>query len=291
MPDRMALLESALDSISHGIGLLDGEGLVAFWSQPAEAITGYTPAEMLRQRLPEGLAALVTESRPSGAETVRGLLVQLRHKLGHELPAIARSYALLDELGEPLGTALLFHPAEHLDALPHGASGDGEDLKTTEDEFEERLRVGFEDFENGGEPLGVLWIGVDQGAELRKTHGMGAFRSMLDKVQRSLAVGLRPADELARWGEGEFLIIAHERTPEMLAAHARVLAGLARTADFRWWGDRVSLTMSIGAAQARRGEALAGLLRSAREGMQTAMLEGGNRVTLVHRATTIGGEA
>jgi chemotaxis protein MotA len=29
-----------------------------------------------------------------------------------------------------------------------------------------------------------------------------------------------------------------------------VLAGLARTADFRWWGDRVSLTVSIGAAQA-----------------------------------------
>ena len=29
--------------------------------------------------------------------------------------------------------------------------------------------------------------------------------------------------------------------PEMLAAHAQMLAGLARTADFRWWGDRLSL--------------------------------------------------
>ena len=30
----------------------------------------------------------------------------------------------------------------------------------------------------------------------------------------------------------------------------KLLAGLARTADFRWWGDRVSLTVSVGVAMA-----------------------------------------
>ena len=55
---------------------------------------------------------------------------------------------------------------------------------------------------------------------------------------------------MGRWGDDEFLIVAHERSAEMLASHAQTLAGLARTADFRWWGDRVSLTVSIGAAQA-----------------------------------------
>jgi len=29
---------------------------------------------------------------------------------------------------------------------------------------------------------------------------------------------------------------------------AQALAALARTADFRWWGDRLSITVSIGAA-------------------------------------------
>ena len=67
-----------------------------------------------------------------------------------------------------------------------------------------------------------------------------------------MANGLRPGEELGRWGEFELLIVSCERTPEMLAAHGRMLAGLARTADFRWWGDRVSLTVSIGAAQAGR---------------------------------------
>ena len=91
---------------------------------------------------------------------------------------------------------------------------------------------------------------------------------MLEKVRHALAQGLRPAEEMSRWGDDEFLVVAHERSAEMLAAHARTLAGLARTADFRWWGDRVSLTVSIGAAQAAGSDAetLAQLLERARAG-------------------------
>src|SRR5271157_5106726 len=90
---------------------------------------------------------------------------------------------------------------------------------------------------------------------------------------------LRPGEELGRWGEDEFLVISHELTPEMLAAHAEVLAGLARTADFHWWGDRVSLTVSIGAAQAAPAESLAQLLERAQEAMVSSIHAGGNHIT------------
>jgi diguanylate cyclase (GGDEF)-like protein len=106
-------------------------------------------------------------------------------------------------------------------------------------------------------------------------------------VRHALAAGLRPSEVIGRWGDDEFLVIAHERTPEMLAAHAQRLAGLARTADFRWWGDRVSLTVSLGAAQAQKerdetgqDETLAQLLERARNAMEYSMREGGNRTTL-----------
>jgi GGDEF domain-containing protein len=68
----------------------------------------------------------------------------------------------------------------------------------------------------------------------------------------------------------------------MLAAHAQMLDGLARTADFRWWGDRISITVSIGAAQADPSDAtetLIQLLKRAREAMEASSREGGNRVT------------
>lgn len=116
---------------------------------------------------------------------------------------------------------------------------------------------------------------------MSKTHGSSACEAMLEKVQRALAQGLRPGEEVGRWGDDEFLIISHERTPEMLAAHAQVLAGLARTADFRWWGDRISLTVSVGAAQARNDpdEGLPQLLERARGAMESSIHAGGNCIT------------
>ena len=138
----------------------------------------------------------------------------------------------------------------------------------------------FEDFTHGGLAFGLLWITVDQAHELRKTHGAGACEAMMEKIERALAQGLRPTEELGRWGDDEFLVISHERTAEMLAAHAQSLAGLARTADFRWWGDRVSLTVSIGATQADHDEALKQLLLSAQEAMISSIHTGGNHITL-----------
>jgi GGDEF domain-containing protein len=84
---------------------------------------------------------------------------------------------------------------------------------------------------------------------------------------------------MGRWGDDEYLILSHERTPEMLASHAQVLAGLARTADFRWWGDRVSLTVSVGAAQAERDGSLIDLLERAKAAMFSSIHAGGNHIT------------
>jgi diguanylate cyclase (GGDEF)-like protein len=176
----------------------------------------------------------------------------------------------------------LFHPAESLDALPHGESSEDAGADEGRGEFEERLQMEFDDFTRGGPPLSVLWIGVDQAQELRKTHGASACHAMREKVRHALVHGLRPAEEMSRWGDDEFLIMAHERSAEMLASHAKTLAGLARTADFRWWGDRVSLTVSVGAAQAISdgAETLARLLERAREAMETSSRTGGNRATV-----------
>jgi GGDEF domain-containing protein len=56
---------------------------------------------------------------------------------------------------------------------------------------------------------------------------------------------------------------------------------LARTTGFHWWGDRVSLTVSIGAAQAdgSHAETLAQLLERTHEAMISSSREGGNRAT------------
>jgi len=287
MTDRNELLEAAFDSLPEGVALVGAEGEVVLWNQAAQGITGYAAIDVLARPLPEGLEALLheeTRDADDGAAPKEGqrALVKARHKLGHGIPVIARVLILRDGLAERIGTAALFHPAESLDALPHGESSEDEEVDQGRAEFEERLQMEFDDFTRGGPPFSVLWIGVDQAEPLRKTHGASACHQMLEKVRHALVHGLRPAEEMSRWGDDEFLIVAHERSAEMLASHAQALAGLARTADFRWWGDRVSLTVSIGAAQAGgdRAETLAQLLERAREAMETSSRTGGNRATL-----------
>ncbi len=103
---------------------------------------------------------------------------------------------------------------------------------------------------------------------------------MIERVERTLTHGLRPTEELGRWGDDEFLILSHEASAGSLASHAQVLVGLARTSDFRWWGDRLSLTVSIGAAHAEKTETLAQLFKRAQAAMLTSVHEGGNRITL-----------
>jgi diguanylate cyclase (GGDEF)-like protein len=182
-------------------------------------------------------------------------------------------------MGGRIGLAAVFHPAESLDALPHGEYSEGSQVEANRAELEDRLQAVFEDFCQGGESFGVLWITVDQAHDLRKTHGAAACEGMIEKVERALAHGLRPAEEMGRWGDDEFLVLSHERTSEMLGAHAQALAGLARTADFRWWGDRVSITVSIGAAQVEREATLVDLLEQAKAAMFTSFHAGGNRIT------------
>jgi diguanylate cyclase (GGDEF)-like protein/PAS domain S-box-containing protein len=284
--DRAELLEAALDCLPEGVALLGESCQVEFWNQAAHAITGYTGLDLVGRSAPAELAPLLESNCCPGGleicahpEAARAALVHLQHKLGHEVSTMARIRVLRDGMGARIGTAIVFHPAECLDALPQGEAGENDDVQASQDDLKDRLESLFEDFDRGGRAFGVLWIAVDQAQELHKTHGAGACEAMLQKVERALAHGLRPAEHLGRWGEDEFLVVSHERTPGLLADHAQTLAGLARTADFRWWGDRVSLTVSIGAAQTEMNSTLGDLLERAKAAMFSSYQAGGNHIT------------
>lgn len=283
MADRTQLLGAALDGLPEGVALADLEGRVAFWNHSAEAITGFSGLKFVGQQVRESLDALVVDGAQQliaqADSPVRGVLIQIRHRLGHNLPAMAKILVLRDELGVRIGTGVIFHPSERMDALPHGEVGEDTSVAESQTELEERLTVLYEDFERADTPLGVLWVVADQAQAMRRSHGARACEEMLEKLQHTLASGLKPSEEIGRWGDDEFLVVAHERHTAMLAAHAQVMAGLARTTEFRWWGDRVSLTVSIGAAQAETGETLAQLLERAQIAMHASERAGGNHVT------------
>jgi diguanylate cyclase (GGDEF)-like protein/PAS domain S-box-containing protein len=287
MTDRAALVEAALDAYVEGLALLDLEARVVFWNRAAEIMTGYSGADLLGRRIPDGLEPLTLcrdyETNPeprNGPRLGRGSLIHAQHKLGHDVPALARRVILRDGLGERIGIAMVFHPGEQLAALPHGETSDGAEVLQSQVELEDRLTDAFEAFLHESVPLNVLWVCVDQARELRKTHGSRASETMLENVERALANGLRPGEEVGRWGDDEFLVLSHEISGDVLAHHAQSLARMARAADFRWWGDRISLTVSVGAAMAEKGEMLPQLLERAQSAMLASAAGGGNHITL-----------
>lgn len=286
MSDRSDLIEAVLDSFPEGLALLDREDAVTFWNRAAERITGYPSIEVLTRLVPWALEPLLSSSASlteveagAGKPQERGMLVRAQDRQGGELPLMMRTLVLRDALGERIGKAAIFHLAMGLDSLPHGESEES-DLETAQAEIEEQVRAAYEDFLQEGEPVGLLWITVDQAHEMRKSHGVTACETMLERVERTLTNGLRPGDEIGRWGDDEFLILSHAPTRELLGAQAQALEGLARTADFRWWGDRLMLSVSIGAAQGRRTEALPQLFGQAQAAMLASVHAGGNHFTL-----------
>jgi diguanylate cyclase (GGDEF)-like protein len=206
-------------------------------------------------------------------------LVLMSHKLGHSVPGMLRRVCLRDSLGESTGTALLFYPVEDVGTLPHGEASESAEVERSQADMEDRLEASHHQWRAGRMPFGLLWIVVDQAAGLRKTHGRDACEAMLRTVEHTLLRQMKPGEIIGRWGNNEYLVLAHERTAELLLLHAQRLAGLARTADFRWWGDRVGLTVSIGASQAAEGESLQSLLNRARQAMQASAYAGGNHAT------------
>jgi diguanylate cyclase (GGDEF)-like protein/PAS domain S-box-containing protein len=286
MADRAELVEAALDVYPEGLALLDETGRVMFWNHAAEIITGHPNASIIGRELPQALEPLTScgvfeRSQPRhGPLLGRGMLVHAQHKQGHDIPAIARRMILRDDLGARIGTAAVFHVSEHAAALPHGDTAEGSEVRASQAELRDHLEAEYERFEQEATPLGILWITVDQADGMRKTHGARACEAMLENTERTLANHLRADDEIGRWGDDEFLVLSHEPCGEVLGNHAQVLAGIARTTDFRWWGDRLSVTVSIGAAEAEPGEKIAEVLKRAQEAMQASVRGGGNRVTL-----------
>jgi PAS domain S-box-containing protein/diguanylate cyclase (GGDEF)-like protein len=292
MADHTEILEAALSELDEGIIVLDGESHVLFWSPAATAMAGYVSSEVLGRGLPEGFYQVdTTHHGPTEAESKsedgspreRPVLVNLCHQRGHTLPAMMHRSPLRNVLGKRFGTLLRFHTVDEIDTLLHGESSEDSlpehRLEQSQAGLEDRLEEACREWLANGVPYGLIWVLIDQAAALRRTHGRDASEAMINIVEKTLLHGLRPTEILGRWGSNEFLVLSHERTVEMLDAHGRYLAGLTRTADFRWWGDRASLTVSIGVAQAETGESLSCLLKRAQKAMEKSQYNGGNCVT------------
>ena len=148
-----------------------------------------------------------------------------------------------------------------------------------------RLRQAMDSASNGGAPVSLLLADIDHFKHINDTYGHDAGDRVLRDFSSRLQTGLRALDLAARYGGEEFVVVM----PGAGLAEARIAAERLRSSiDGSGFdlsdGTSVPVTVSIGIAQAHRGEALDALLRRADEALYAAKTAGRNQVQAADNA-------
>jgi two-component system cell cycle response regulator len=129
-------------------------------------------------------------------------------------------------------------------------------------------------------PLSLLLVDVDNFKRINDGRGHATGDAVLRGVARVLTSVARKSDFVARWGGEEFVVAL----PQTSEAGARVAAERVRRAVATEThavpdgGERVSVTVSIGAASSEAPWSVDQLVSSADAAMYAAKLRGRNRV-------------
>ncbi len=288
--EELEILRAALEGLDIGVYATDNNRKIVYWNQAAEKISGYTRGEVLGRSCQDHL--LMYCGKDGEAQCSTGCVGQnisekaepailslyLCHHHGHRIPVYVKTIALRDRDGEVAGAIEYFWPSEGGDQR-HAPSVAESYL--TRQVLESRLRRMMMVAAGSGVPFGILRLEVDQLGHLRKTHGREACHSMLDVAEDTLHGGLHSSDICGRWSDSDFLVITHVRTVSALEHHARMLCNLSGSSDFRWWGDKIEVTLSVGGAMVIPGEAAEEVLARVDSALEKSKQEGGNRVTMI----------
>jgi len=291
--------KTVLESLPAGVYVVDLDRRILFWNDGAERITGYLRHEAIGRRCADGLlehcdenGALLCGDRCPLEETMRDagrrqVDVFLRHKDGQRVPVRVQAVPLRDEQGVVIGATECF---EERELLPGGAvdvhrfgmhhlihsAAELPDRKKIVACLEEEIA----DFRESPVPFGVLCIRVDELEAVRRTAGQRAVEGVMSMVARTLAANLGPNDLVGRWSDDCFVAIVKNCASEILVRFAGLLKRLARAAAIPWWGDRLSVTVSMGGSLVRGGDTPETLFHRAETNLATAAAAGGDRVAV-----------
>lgn len=308
IPQESELFRAALDALESAVYIVDRERRILFWNRMAARITGYTAAEVMGRLCRDNLlvhcgddghlqcraTCPLKETLEDGTSRTTSLF--LRHKQGHRLPVHVTTSVLRDAEGRVVGgveafTEQTLSPERRLDQMRNaGLAREHQGTERQRGQLEARLERDLELCAQERQTFGILMLRVDQWQSLRTTHGKEAAEAMIGILAETLVYTLHPSDAFGRWNDDEFLVIARDSSLRALELDAELLRSMAASAQFRWWGDKIPLTLSIGGAIVEPGDTMNSLLLRTRTGLQFSLDRGGNCITVLEDKQQQGAE-
>jgi diguanylate cyclase (GGDEF)-like protein len=114
--------------------------------------------------------------------------------------------------------------------------------------FDETLRKEILRCQREKSLVGLILLDIDHFKRLNDNYGHPFGDEVLQKVANALSQSLREADTIARYGGEEFVVIAHQPSPEGLTVLSERLRRSVEALELNYAGDKVSVTISVGAA-------------------------------------------
>jgi diguanylate cyclase (GGDEF)-like protein/PAS domain S-box-containing protein len=275
-----------LDGLQIGVSVLDVQRKIVFWSDGAEQITGYARIDVLGHSCTENVllhcnqtsCEMCVDTCPIASALRDGRPVEsmgfIHHKSGYRTPVRTWAIPLRDKRGSIIGTIQTFE-AEFAAASP-----DPNDRKMKEhgwlDEvtglpnqamMQSHLRETLGTFTEVHIPFGIVSLEIHDLDRFRASYGQGAARSMLQVLARTLRNTVWPMDFVGVWGDGRFLSILMGCSEEALQTVCQRILSMMASATIRWWGEDLSVAVSIGCAGAQAGDTVESLLQRVQQAL------------------------
>jgi diguanylate cyclase (GGDEF)-like protein len=144
--------------------------------------------------------------------------------------------------------------------------------------FVDRLNTEMRFASRHDKALALLFVDIDHFKKINDGFGHQAGDHVLAAVARELTATIRAEDVLARYGGEEFAIICREIEKDGALALGERLRAAVERARFEHEGRVIPVTISIGAAVARKPQQVQPLIAAADAAMYEAKRAGRNRV-------------
>ncbi len=298
MTNNPELFKTIVDSLHEGVYFVNLDRQITYWNKGAERITGYSAEDVVGHSCADNILVHIDETGkclciaccPLVETMMQGCnhkvdQVYLHHKGGHRVPVAVSVSLIRNQEGVPIGAVEVFTEKTSLDYNQRLI----EDLKRealidqltglpNRRYLELNLTGSLAEFDRHQVGFGLIFIDVDHFKQFNDTYGHDVGDKILKLVCTTMGNCMRAYDMIGRRGGEEFVAIIRFVDSEQFHAVAEKLRTMVEHSFLTHLGERLHVTITLGATHVKPGDTIESLVKRADQLMYQGKQEGRNRV-------------
>lgn len=148
--------------------------------------------------------------------------------------------------------------------------------------LDERFKLEFKRWQRYQHNLAVVIIDIDHFKNINDTFGHSAGDKALKIVARALQKSVKDTDFVSRYGGEEFVLLLSELNEDTIELPLERIRNTIKNIPFRFKGEQISITISIGATQFRVSDRnVSAPFERADKALYNSKSSGRNKVTIL----------